>query len=84
MDWPKIVALRTPGIEGRIYHATDDAPVSAHDIHRLAGLALPPEAAGKQDPNPWMGVTDNVPLRDELGWRPLYPSVWTARDAGAL
>ena len=77
-------ALRTPGIEGRIYHATDDAPVSAHDIHRLAGLALPPEAAGKQDPNPWMGVTDNVPLRDELGWRPLYPSVWTARDAGAL
>ena len=77
-------ALRTPGIEGRIYNAADDAPVTAYDIHRLAGLALPAGAAELVDPDPWSGVADNLPLRDELGWRPLHPSVWSARDAGAL
>jgi nucleoside-diphosphate-sugar epimerase len=77
-------AARTPGIEGRIYNAVDDAPVTAYDIHRLAGLALPAGNAELQDPDPWDGVADNLPLREELGWRPLYPSVWSARDAGAL
>ncbi|MHA6764607.1 NAD-dependent epimerase/dehydratase family protein [Streptacidiphilus sp. PAMC 29251] len=77
-------ALRTPGVEGRIYNASDDAPASAHDIHRLAGLTLPDPAGQLQDPDPWSGIADNLPLREELGWRPLYPSVWTARDAGVL
>lgn len=77
-------ALRVRGVEGRIYNASDDAPVTAHDIHRLNGLTPPPDAAGPDDPDPWNGVADNLPLRDELGWRPQYPSVWSARDAGAL
>ena len=77
-------ALLAPGVEGRAFNATDDAPVTAHDVHRLAGLALDAAAADRQDPDPWFGVADNLPLREELGWRPLYPSVWTARDAGAL
>ena len=77
-------ALRAPGVEGRIFHASDDAPVTAFDLYRLAGLPLPEGAADRQDPDPWYGVTDNLPLREELGWRPVYPSVWTARDAGAL
>lgn len=77
-------ALRTPGIEGRIYNAADDAPLTAHDVHRLAGQVLPPSAAELADPDPWNGIADNLPLREDLGWRPLYPSVWSARDAGAL
>ena len=27
---------------------------------------------------------DTATARRELGWRPIYPSVYTARDAGAL
>ncbi|MFJ5292990.1 NAD-dependent epimerase/dehydratase family protein [Streptomyces sp. NPDC088348] len=77
-------ALRVPGVEGRIFHAADDAPVTAFDLYRLAGVPLPDGAADRQDPDPWRGVSDNLPLRDDLGWRPVYPSVWTARDAGAL
>ncbi|SEM44412.1 NAD-dependent epimerase/dehydratase family protein [Streptacidiphilus jiangxiensis] len=77
-------ALRTPGIEGRIYNAVDDAPVTAWDLHRLNGIPFPAENADAVDPDPWNGMADNLPLRDELGWRPLHPSVWSARDAGAL
>ena len=77
-------ALLVPGVEGRVFNAADDAPVSAFDLHRLAGLDIDPAAGTRQDPDPWFGVSDTLPLRDELGWRPLYPSVWSARDAGAL
>ncbi|MEY9877341.1 nucleoside-diphosphate-sugar epimerase [Streptacidiphilus sp. MAP12-33] len=77
-------ALRAPGIEGRAYNAVDDAPVTAWDLHRLNGTPFPTENADATDPDPWNGMADNLPLRDDLGWRPLYPSVWSARDAGAL
>ncbi|WP_042375173.1 NAD-dependent epimerase/dehydratase family protein [Streptacidiphilus neutrinimicus] len=77
-------ALRTPGIEGRSYNAADDAPVTAWDIHRLNGTAFPQANVDAVDPDPWNGIASNLSLRDELGWRPVYPSVWTARDAGAL
>jgi len=77
-------ALLVPGVDGRVFNAADDAPVSAFDLHRLAGLGIDPAAGARQDPDPWFGVSDTLPLRDELGWRPLYPSVWSARDAGAL
>jgi nucleoside-diphosphate-sugar epimerase len=77
-------ALRAPGVEGRAFNAVDDAPVTAFDLYRLAGVPMPAEAADRQDPHPWSGMADNLPLREVLGWRPIYPSVWTARDAGAL
>jgi nucleoside-diphosphate-sugar epimerase len=77
-------ALRAPGVEGRIFNAVDDAPVTAFDLYRLGGVPLPEGAADRQDRDPWYGVADNLPLREVLGWRPIYPSVWTARDAGAL
>ncbi|WP_042382450.1 NAD-dependent epimerase/dehydratase family protein [Streptacidiphilus melanogenes] len=77
-------ALRTPGIEGRSYNASDDAPVTAWDIHHLNGTAFPSANADAVDPDPWNGIASNLSLREGLGWRPVYPSVWSARDAGAL
>jgi nucleoside-diphosphate-sugar epimerase len=77
-------ALRTPGIEGRAYNAADDAPTTAWDLHRLNGTTFPPANADLPASDPWDGIADNLSLREELGWRPVYPSVWTAYDAGAL
>ncbi|WP_442911022.1 NAD-dependent epimerase/dehydratase family protein [Kitasatospora sp. NBC_01266] len=77
-------ALSMPSAAGRTYNAVDDAPVTAYDIHALHGLPLPAGAAGATDQDPWSGMASNALLRAELGWRPLYPSLWTARDAGAL
>lgn len=76
--------LHTPGPAGRRYNFSDEAPVTAAELHEINGVPLPPDMADRVDPDPWFGVLSNRRARDEPGYRPLYPSVWTARDAGAL
>jgi uncharacterized protein YbjT (DUF2867 family) len=76
------LALRADGVDGRIYNCADDAPVTAWDLHELAGQPMPP-GNGQLD-DPWFGIVSTRRIRTELGFRPLYPTVWTARDAGAL
>jgi nucleoside-diphosphate-sugar epimerase len=77
-------AVRAPGPAGRTYNVVDDAPITAFDLHELHGAPQPAGAAELADPDPWDGLSSNALIRAELGWRPLYPSVWTARDAGVL
>jgi nucleoside-diphosphate-sugar epimerase len=87
-------ALRAEGVDGRAYNLADDAPVTATELITLTGgpSPLPAEAAGQgrrwDDPSaledPWEGIVDNRRARAELGWRPIHPSVYAARDAGAL
>lgn len=69
---------------GRTYNIADDAPVTAVELHQLNRVPVPAELAGRPLGDPWDGIVSTLRLRDELGFRPLYPSVWTARDAGAL
>ncbi|MFB6992099.1 MULTISPECIES: NAD-dependent epimerase/dehydratase family protein [unclassified Streptomyces] len=76
--------LSAPGLAGRRYNFSDDAPVTAVELHRLNGVPVPAELADRVDPDPWYGLMSTGRARDELGYRPWYPSVWTARDAGAL
>ena len=75
--------LYAPGAHG-VYNIADDAPVTTVDIFQLNGVPVPQEAYEKVDPDPWCGVMSTGRIRHELGFRPLFPSVWTARDAGAL
>jgi nucleoside-diphosphate-sugar epimerase len=75
-------ALHAPGIDGRIYNAADESPVTAVELHALNGVPFPDHPAG--DADLWHGVVDTTRIRQELGFRPWYPSVWSARDAGAL
>jgi nucleoside-diphosphate-sugar epimerase len=76
------LALRAEGVDGRIYNAADDAPVTAWDLHQLAGQRMEPGSQPLDDP--WFGVVSTEKIRAELGFRPIYPTVWTARDAGTL
>ncbi|MER6180869.1 NAD(P)-dependent oxidoreductase [Streptomyces sp. NPDC001652] len=76
--------LYAPGVAGRIYNISDDAPVTALELHELNGVEVPAELHDRTDPDPWLGITSTERIRRELGFRPLYPSVWSARAAGAL
>ncbi|MFI9101354.1 NAD-dependent epimerase/dehydratase family protein [Streptomyces fildesensis] len=76
--------LRAPGAAGRVYNIADDAPVSAVELHRLNGVEPPAGMADRPPADPWEGVVSTARIRDELGFSPRYPSVWTAWDAGAL
>lgn len=69
---------------GRKFNVVDDAPVTAVELHQINGVPVPEDMADRTDDDPWHGVTSNARLREQLGWRPLHPTVWTARDAGAL
>ncbi|OIJ64733.1 NAD-dependent epimerase/dehydratase family protein [Streptomyces mangrovisoli] len=76
--------LHAPGIAGRIYNVGDDAPVTTVELYALCGVEVPAELSANTDPDPWYGILSTERIRRELGWRPHFPSVWSARDAGAL
>jgi nucleoside-diphosphate-sugar epimerase len=76
--------LHAPGAGGGIYNIADDAPVTTVDLHHLNGVEMPPALYERTDADPWFGIVTTARIRRELGFRPLYPSVWTAVDAGAL
>jgi nucleoside-diphosphate-sugar epimerase len=82
-----LIRLLAPAVPGEVYNVADDAPVTAAELRLLHGEPEPGGArlaAGAAAFDPWSGVVSTLRARDELGFRPLYPSVWTARDAGAL
>jgi nucleoside-diphosphate-sugar epimerase len=78
-------ALRAGGVDGGTWNLADDAPVTAVELHRLNHEPPTEDPAGQPpDDDPWEGIVDTTRARAELGFRPIYPSVYTARDAGAL
>jgi nucleoside-diphosphate-sugar epimerase len=76
--------LYAPGLRGPAYNIADDAPVTAVDLFRVNGVEVPEDLYTRTDPDPWLGVMSTDRIRRDLGYRPYFPSVWAARDAGAL
>jgi nucleoside-diphosphate-sugar epimerase len=77
-------AVATAGIDGQIYNVADDAPMSLAELRRLNGLEDAANDAVASFNDPWEMIVDTLRIRDELGFRPIYPSYYAARDAGAL
>ncbi|SER79779.1 Nucleoside-diphosphate-sugar epimerase [Streptomyces sp. yr375] len=76
--------LHAPGVAGRSYNIADDAPVTAVELHQLNGVDVPAALYERTDPEPFLQMTSTDRIRRELGYRPVYPSVYAARAAGAL
>ncbi|MFR9799608.1 NAD-dependent epimerase/dehydratase family protein [Streptomyces sp. MS06] len=76
--------LHAPAVTGPLYNIADDAPVTAVELYALNGAEVPAELYGRTDPDPWFGVMSAERIRRDLGFRPHFPTVWAARDAGAL
>jgi nucleoside-diphosphate-sugar epimerase len=67
-----------------IYNVADDAPIS---ISELRSFYKQPEPSGVDEPpllHPWEGIVNTLRIRDKLGYRPLYPTFYAAREAGIL
>jgi nucleoside-diphosphate-sugar epimerase len=77
-------ALRAPGVDGRTYNAADDAPLTSAELHAFNREPLADDAADRPLDDPWAGIVDTARIRAELGFRPIHPSAYQARDAGAL
>ena len=77
-------ALRADGVDGAVFNTADDAPVTALELLDLNGEPAAENAASRPLDDPWEGIVDTSLIRRELGFRPIYPTVYAARDAGAL
>jgi nucleoside-diphosphate-sugar epimerase len=77
-------ALYTPGIERAIYNIADDAPITAQELVQLLALPDLPEVNSSLPYDPWEMIVDTSKARRELGFRPIYPSFYSAMDAGML
>lgn len=80
-----LLAASTPDIDGRIYNVADDSPITVSELVQLHRYPNQ-EFAGslQQEFNPWDMIVDTTCIRNELNYRPIFPSFYTARDAGAL
>jgi nucleoside-diphosphate-sugar epimerase len=77
-------ALRAEGIDGMTINIADDAPVTALELHQLNGEPVAEDAANRPLDDPWEGIVDTTVARATLGFRPMFPTVYAAKDAGAL
>jgi nucleoside-diphosphate-sugar epimerase len=73
-------ALRTAGADGRIFNLADDAPITGWELLALNGVPAPWSAEQPGElADPWQGIVDTRRIRAELGYRPIYPTVYAAR-----
>jgi len=75
------LALAADGARGRVFNLADDAALTAWELCAVTGWPVP---AGDAPADPWEGVVDTRRIRDELGYRPEFPTVYAAHAAGAL
>ena len=69
---------------GEIYNVADDAPITISELRSFYKHPEPSNADDLQLLHPWEGIVNTLRIRDELGFRPLYPSFYVAREAGTL
>ena len=64
-----------------IYNVTDDAPLSISELRQLHNL---PDTPNGPVSDPWEMIVSNMKIREKLDFRPIYPTFYSARDAGVL
>ena len=64
-----------------IYNVTDDASLTISELRQIHHI---PDTPNEQVTDLWEMMVSNMKIREELGYRPIYPTFYSARDAGAL
>jgi len=80
-----LLAASTPSVGGRIYNVGDDNPITIGELYKLHGEPKQvPTKDGWLMSNLWELTVDTERIKNELNFHPKYPSIYTARDMGAL
>lgn len=79
-----LLALRAEGVTGEVFNIADDSAATLAEIYRYMGRELTPEMTERAVKDPWYGIVNNTKARRVLGFRPLYPTMWQAVDAGVM
>ena len=76
--------LQADGLNGQIYNIADDAPISLYELAEAFGKAN--DIFGTQQgplADPFEGIMDLAKIR-KIGYRPLVPSYYVARNLDLL
>jgi nucleoside-diphosphate-sugar epimerase len=80
-----LLAASTPGVGGRIYNVADDNAIAIGELYKLYEA---PEQTPTEDgwlmSNLWELTSDPARIKEELNFKPKYPSIYAARDMGDL
>lgn len=80
-----LLAASTPTVSGRIYNVADDNAITLGELYKLqGGLEQVPTEDGWIMSNLWELTADPTRIKNELNFIPKYPSIYSARDKGAL
>ena len=76
--------LQQDNLNGEIFNVVDDAPITLYELADSVGKATE-IFGGNEGPlaDPFEGIMDNAKLR-RIGFRPLVPSYYVARDLDVL
>jgi nucleoside-diphosphate-sugar epimerase len=76
--------LRLGAPAGKVYNIADDAPISLLELMRLGRIPEPPRERASLAFDPWEGLLDTRRAHQDLGFRPIYPSCYSAFEAGVF
>ena len=79
-----MLSLDKPQAGGQIYNVADDIPVPISEVREMNGLAEMNVPADVEVADPWEGIVDTEKIKRELGFRPIYPSLYEAEKMKAL
>ena len=79
-----VLLLQQDNLNGEIFNIVDDAPITLYELADSVGKATE-IFGGNEGPlaDPFEGIVDNAKLR-RIGFRPLVPSYYVARDLDVL
>jgi nucleoside-diphosphate-sugar epimerase len=79
-----LLSLEKPRSGGQLYNVADDTPVPISEVREMHGLAEMNVPADVEVADPWEGIVNTAKIKDELGFRPIYPSLRDAENMKAL
>jgi nucleoside-diphosphate-sugar epimerase len=77
-----ILAVNCAGVDGEIFNVADDATPTLGELRKLS--KMPEGTSTEYKPSPWDIVSDSFKIRRDLGYRPYFPSIYSAWAAGVL
>ncbi len=78
-----MLSLDKPEAGGRTYNVADDIPIPIGEIRQMNGLTKP-TTSDSEVADPWEGIVDTAKIKNEIGFRPIYPSIYAAKQATVL
>jgi nucleoside-diphosphate-sugar epimerase len=69
---------------GQIYNVADDLPIPISELRQLNDIATSDVNESAVVDDPWEGIVDTAKIKDELGFRPVYRSLYEAERMKAL